>query len=235
MRYYYAALITALCALCVWGCFGLSKHLIVAIDRWGNAAPNLQPTVTKTNVMLDFISRPCASVDKNGHLLQDGPICELDQAIHDIRKITTASGKQVRQTSKLINATADSLHTTSLKVTEVADALTGTANAATDSLTAATDTLNEGKRTIAAARPLLKAYTQAGNSLNDLLRDRAIHQTVQNVASITDSGAVVMGNAAKVSTKLTNDFTAKKPWYRKLGPMAGDLFDYGALAARHTP
>lgn len=215
MRYYYAALVTALCALCVWGGFGLTKHLTEAIDRWGNAAPNFQPT-------LDALNRPCG----NGHPC--GLIANANKTLVKVGDAIVTTQLTERKATPHVTAAMDALKDSAVQ-------LSGTANAATGSLTAATDALNEGKRTIQAAQPLLASYTRAGDSLNDLLRDRAIHQTVQNVADMTASGSIVMGNAAKVSTKLTNDFTAKKPWYRKLGPMAGDLFDYGALAARHTP
>ena len=77
-----------LAALSVYGSFGLCQHIIIAVDHWGNAAPGpTKPAVDATTDLLDLIRRPCASVDKNGHLLPDGPICEIDQAIHDIRKI----------------------------------------------------------------------------------------------------------------------------------------------------
>ena len=39
----------------VWGACGFTRHLIIAVDRWGAAAP----TAGKTDAVLDHINRPC--------------------------------------------------------------------------------------------------------------------------------------------------------------------------------
>ncbi len=161
----------ARCGLAAWGGFALNRHLIIAIDQWGTAAPDLKPTLDRTNATLDLVDRPCVSVDKNGHLLPDGPMCQFTQFLHALRKITTASGKQVQQTGELITATANNMNTVGDSVKQVAEHLNKTADAATGTLTEATATISEGKRTIAAAQPLLEAYTKSGNDLDALISE----------------------------------------------------------------
>ena len=100
----------ALCFLTVAGSaafFAWDAHLTQAAAR-GAIAPS-SGTLTSLQETLEFIKRPCASVDAKGKLLQDGPICELDQAIHDIRKIVTLARNQVKQTDTVVRAAADSL------------------------------------------------------------------------------------------------------------------------------
>jgi uncharacterized protein YdbL (DUF1318 family) len=179
--------------LAVWGFVGLTRIGYTAIEKWGNSAPGpTKPAVESTTALLDFVRRPCASVDAAGHLLPDGPICELNQAIHDIRKITTASGKQVQQTGQLIDATARTMGTVGESVKGTAGHLNKTADAATGTLNAAADTLGEGKRTIAAAQPLLAQLTANGASLqattdtlNDTLKRKAVGEMLDNLAGIT--------------------------------------------------
>ena len=45
----------ALTAITVWGAFGLNHSAIVALDRWGAAAPG----AGETDAVLDHINRPC--------------------------------------------------------------------------------------------------------------------------------------------------------------------------------
>ena len=46
---------TALLSLAVWGCFGLSRHIIVAIDKWGDAGAGVTATLVKVNA-------PCKAI-----------------------------------------------------------------------------------------------------------------------------------------------------------------------------
>ena len=225
-----------LAALSVWGCFGLTRVAYTAIEKWGDSAPGpTKPAVESTTALLDFVRRPCASVDAFGHLLPDGPICELNQAIHDIRKITTASGKQVQQTGQLIDATARTMGTVGESVKGTAGHLNKTADAATGTLNAATDMLGEGKRTIAAAQPLLSQLTANGASLqettdtlNDTLKRQAIGKLLDNAAGIS-------GDFRTIADKATADFIRPVPWWQQPIKKSGQIIDIGAAIARHTP
>jgi hypothetical protein len=81
----------------------------------------------------------------------------------------------------------------------------------------------------------IAAFGQDAADLDALLKDEAIHRTLVNTADLTGNANGVVADGRKVADKLTEDFTAKKPWYKKIGPPIEDLWDYGALVARHMP
>src|SRR5208282_270217 len=185
----------------LWGGSGLTRIAYTALEKWGNSAPDATPTLTKLNATLDFVNRPCASVDASGHLLPDGPICELDEAIHDIRKITTASGKQVKQTGALVTAVASNLDTVGESVKQVAGRLTVTADAATGAL-------GEAQGTIAAGKPLLASLTRNSDDLNVMLKENApsLHLTLTSAADFTANASSITLDLRKVADKETADY-----------------------------
>jgi hypothetical protein len=191
-----------------------------AFDHIADAGKKVGAAADGITATLAIVNRPCASVDEKGKLLLDGPICELDEAIHDVRKITTASGEQVKQTGLLISATAKMMDGAAGDVHTVSGALAGTANAATGTLTAATGTLDEGKRTIQAAQPLLVSYTRSGDDLDTLLKRKAIGDTLDSLAGITSHADAITGDAQRVSDDLTRRYFAPVPWWHKVGPFA---------------
>jgi ABC-type transporter Mla subunit MlaD len=155
--------------------------------------------------------------------------------IHDVRKITTASGKQVQQTGQLIDATTANMNTVGDTIKETAGHVNKTVDAATGTLTAATDTLGEGKRTIAAAQPLLEAYTRSGEDLDALLKDRAIHETLDNVRAVTQNAEGVTFDLRQAADKATADYLRPVPWWRVPLQKGGQIIDITAAVARHTP
>lgn len=46
---YLLSLLTALCGLAAWGCFGLCGHAIAAVDKLGDAGAGLAQTAGKLN------------------------------------------------------------------------------------------------------------------------------------------------------------------------------------------
>ena len=217
--------LVALTVALIWG---VIWRLAPALQAWGNSAPGpTKPTVDAATAMIEFIDRPCASVDAKGHLLPDGPICELNQAIHDIRKITTQSGKQVEQTGTIITAAAHNLDTVGESVKETAGHLNKTVDAATETLHGASATL----QTInGQAGPLMQAYTQSGNDLDAILKDHAIHQTLDNVQSMTSSGAGILADSKLITDKFSHDYLTPVPWYKQPGKMITLGFDAALLA-----
>ena len=170
-------------------------------------------TVAGLNQTIDLVNQPCNSVDAKGHLLPDGPICELDTAIHDIRKITTVSQQQVQQTGALVTATAHTLTTVGLSVQQTATALSGTA-------TAATGTLQEGQRTLAAFQPVLGHADAAVADLDAALKADAgpFNATLVNVQNITGSTARITNDAERVADDATEKYFKPEPWYKKAVP-----------------
>lgn len=193
---------------------------------------DLAATTSRMNATLDLINRPCASVDSTGHLLPDGPICEIDQMIHDVRKITTASGEQVKQTGKLIEATTQTMSEAGQAVKDTAGHLNKAADATTLLTVQATTDLQTLNPSFAALAPGVAAFDDATASLNTLLKDEAIKKTVDNLAAMTTSGDVILANAAQVSTKAKEDYMkARTPW-GKFVTTGLDLIHLGAYAAR---
>lgn len=166
-----------------------ARASIVALNGLLSGA---QQTVTSLNQTVAIINRPCASLDAHGKLLQDGPICELDQAIHDIRKIATASGKQVQQTGDLITASANAANAASMAIQNVTPRLGNVADQATTDLT----TLNERLKELA---PL---ETNASKTLADfdaLLTGKDLRETLDNANRFTANAADAVGNVALLS------------------------------------
>ena len=209
-----------LAALSVWGCVGLTRHIIVAVDRWGAAAPSSG----KTDAVLDHLNRPCKGAS--------GP--DACGTLAQINKTVITAGDAIVRT-QLIESTAqphiisamDEFSQTAKHLSSTADSLSLTARAATGTLDAATDTLEEGKRTIAAAQPLLGQLTANGASLqtttdtlNDTLKRKAVGEMLDNLAGITGHTNTITGDAQRVSDDLTRRYFAPEPWYKKVGPFA---------------
>ena len=105
-----------LAALCVWGCFGLCQHIIVAVDRWGATAP----TAGKIDAVLDHVNRPCkgsSGPDACGTLAQiNKTAIDAGDAIVRTQLIERATQPHIisamdefGQTAKHLSSTADSL------------------------------------------------------------------------------------------------------------------------------
>ena len=214
MKYAWFSLALILSALAAWGVFGLNRHLIAAVDAWKNAAPDLKPT-------LEAISGP------------RGTLHEADKAIVKIGDAVVTTQLQERRIAPATIAAVNSLVSIAPHANAAMDSASGTAEALTATAQSATETLAEGQRTIAAAQPLLKSYTQSGADLDALLKQKSITDTLANIDGTTRNFQDVTGDFAKVTHKASDDYLAPKPWYRKVGRYASDAFDFGALVARH--
>ena len=206
----------ALLGLAVWGCFGLNHHLIVALDKWGDAAPDLNPT-------LDAIIGP------------RGTLHEINKATVKIGDAIVTTQLQERTAAPHVTAAMDQFGAAAVHLSETADALSKTAQAGTGTLQAATDTLGEGKRTIAAAQPLLVSYTRAGDDLDALLKRKAIGDVLDNLAGATGQGNAILGDFRQVADKARADYLRPVPWWQQPIKKSSDLLDIGAAIARHTP
>jgi hypothetical protein len=89
----------------------------------------------------------------------------------------------------------DTFNTAAQKLGTTADSLSGTATALTGTATAATATLGEGKRTIAAAQPLLAAFTQDGKDLDSRINDPHVTNLVAHLAGMSASGDKMLADA----------------------------------------
>lgn len=222
----FCAVLAVLIGLSVWGLSGLTRHIIITVDRWGSAAPS----AGKTDAVLDHLNRPCkgtAGPDACGTLAQiNKTVITAGDAIVTTQLVERAAEPH-------IVAAMDEFSQTAKHLSGTADSLSLTVRAATGTFDAATLTLGEGQRTIAAAQPLLTSYTTAGNSLNDLLRSRQIYGTLDNVNAMTLNANGILADGRKVADKATADYLTPQPWWKKGLRYSGDAADVGALFARH--
>ena len=211
-----ASCAVAVTGCAIWGGCGLNRHLIMALDAWGNTGivganaisqqnEQLKQSAAAINSPLGAINAPCVGFHGS---VTCGPIAQLSQTAKNVGIVAGQSALQVKQSGVLIDAAAKSVTEVSAHVNRTADALTQTAQGATD-------TLAEGRRTIAAAQPVLAAFTRDGDDLHELLKSHAIDQTLTSVASMTESGAGILANGKTVSDKITYDFTHPVPWYKQ--------------------
>jgi hypothetical protein len=208
----------ALAAIAVWGACSLTRHVIVAVDRWGAAAP----TAGKTDAVLDHINRPCKGASGPDAC---GTLAQINKTAIDAGDAIVRTQLIERSTQPHIISAMDEFGQTAKRLSITADSLSATANAATGTLGQATDTLAEGKRTIAAAQSLLSQLTANGASLqattdtlNDTLKRKAVGEMLDNLAGITGHANAITGDAQRVSDDLTRRYFAPSPWYKKVGP-----------------
>lgn len=202
-----------LAALSVYGSFGLCRHVIVAVDRWGSAAP----TSGKTDAILDHINRPCKGASGPDAC---GTLAQINKTAIDAGDAIVRTQLIERASQPHIISAMDEFGQTAKHLSGTADSLSVTARAATGTLGAATDTLTEGKRTIAAAQPLMESYTRSGNDLDALLTRKSVGEILDHTAGITDHADVISSDAQRVSDDLTRRYFEKEPWWKKIGPFA---------------
>ena len=162
-----------------------------ALQQWGEAAPNSKATLDKLNSALDTINAPCS----NGHPC--GTLANLDKTTVKIGDAIVQTQLVERATTPHVTAAMDTFNTAAQKLGGAADNLSGTATALTGTANAATATLDEGQRTVAAAQPLLAAYTRSGDDLDSLIRDNAapLHTTLVHAAGMSASGDLMLADA----------------------------------------
>ena len=186
-------------------------------------------TVDRLNATLDAINAPCTGFHGSSTC---GVLAQAAQTEKNIGIVAGQAALQVRQTGTLIQASTANLDKAGKSVTDLTTHLTRTADAATDltqELTTTIRTVND--RT----GPLLDAYTQSGNDLDALLKDHAVHETLDNVNDLTQNMAGVTLDLRKASDKATADYLRPVKWYMQPVRRFGEIWDIGAAVARHTP
>jgi chromosome segregation ATPase len=149
-------------------------------------------------------------------------------AIEDLATDAHGSLSQIDLTLAALRSNSDALNA------ELAE-FKGTTQAATGGVQALTADLTALQQPISASQALLARATGTVSDLDTLLKQNAITDTLDNVSGTSAHLELITGDLQKVSDKLTNDFVAPKPWWKKIGPSLSDLYDYGALVARHAP
>ena len=222
------SLATALLGLSVWGCCGITRHLIVTVDKWGDAAPApgaINQVAAHINLTLDNVNRPCkgpAGPDACGTLAQ-------------FNKTLIKAGDAIVSTQELEKTVPPHVIDAMDSIQKAGLSLSGTADSATAVLNTTNQTVTLLNSPVNGLPPMMKAYTDAGNNLNDLLKRKAVEQTLDNLAGITGNLNGITDDTRQVADKLKTDYLTPKPWYRKAGHILMDGFDVAAAVARHTP
>jgi hypothetical protein len=227
----------ALVALTGVGGYLVYPHVTALLDRYQQAAPSAgkaDAVLDNVNATVSALNGPCK--DFQGDYICP-PLTQLSQTEKNIGILAGRSAQQVQQTGTLVTAVAHNLDTVGDSVKTVADKLSGAATAATGTLEQAQTDLATLDGSIAATKPLLSHADAAVSDLDAILADNRTHiaSTLANVDGMTGNLNGIAADGRKVSDKLTADFVTPKRWYQNIGPKLGDVFDYGALAARHVP
>ena len=179
-----------LAALTVWGCFGLNHAAIIALDKWGAAAPDLKPT-------LDAISGP------------RGTLHEVNKAAVKIGDAIVQTQLVERATTPHITAAMDQFGAAAVHLSGAADSLKGTADTAAGTFTAATgaiQTLTIDAQTandlLVQLKPLIASYTATGNDLDTTIKTANGIMASQNVTIMLANGAQFTTTAVQLEQKL---------------------------------
>jgi hypothetical protein len=225
--------VTLIAFLCfaAWGGYLLERHILPVVDSY-----KAGDTLSKLDQVFDTINRPCGG----GHPC--GTLANADKAMVKVGDILVTSQLQERDVAKAAESNMAAVNGLATHLNKTADALTATSNAATGSIyafkgsaDALTGTFNAATGTLHATQAPIDALTQDASDLDALLKSPSIYGTLDNVNLLTGNINGIAENGRRVTDKLTNDFVAPKPWYRKIVPSIGDIWDLSALAARHTP
>jgi len=124
-----------------------------------------------------------------------------------------------------------------MEARQLTASMTETSRQASLTLQGAQVDLRTMNTTIAAAQPVLAATTGAVNGVNASVAELTprMHtflvqsaKTVANVQGVTADGQ-------RIADKMTADYFAPKPWWKKAAGKFGDAWDITAAVARHLP
>ena len=188
---------------------------------------NLSALVQSAHDTLDAVNRPCGAGELCGLLAQ------ANKTIVKVGDAVVTTQIQERKAAPHAIAAMDSLGSAAEKLGKSADSLSKTSDAATESAQALTITLDTANGALLESKTAIQSFQRSGDDLDALLKDQAIHRTLDNIADTSGNVNRITFDAQRVSGKITDDFLTPKPWYKKVGKYAGDTFDVGAFLARH--
>lgn len=182
---YLLTITTALLGLTVWGCFGLTNHIITAVDKLGAAGVGLELTADKLNGPHGTVAMLDEDVGAAKSLIVHADLT----ARHEQQQLTTWDARGAVLFDNLDGTVND---------------LRGTIKAITRTSDAATTTLDETQNTVAALNPLLAGSTKTITDLDTLVADPSIVRTLDHVQSMTASGDKIAADAAFETDKLVH-------------------------------
>jgi hypothetical protein len=201
-----------LLGLTVWGAFGISHHLIVAVDKWGNSAPGpefsqtikdahqgiLDVTAESRDVTIAVL-KPC----KLGRPETCGLIPAVRMTVQDTGAAVQTMQQQVAQTQPLITAAAQNLNLAGDAVKDTAGHLSKTADAATVAIQTVTIDAKTANDLLVQLRPLIASYTATGNDLDTTIKTANGIMSSQNVTIMLANGAQFTTTAVQLEQKLS--------------------------------
>lgn len=232
MRWYAFAVFAAIISLSVWGCCGLTKHAIVAFDKWGDAAPAKGQASALVAKAADAVPSKADEQQITGQLVQ-----AVSSALDKYAALAPALRKAVQDTAANLNrpcrgaAGPDACGT-------LAEANKVMAKAGDEIVTTQIQERAAVPHFVAA----MDSFTNAGlgmkqnsEDLSALLKSQAIQRSLDNFASMTESGSGILGDGRKIADKETADFLKPVPWWMRPIKRTGEAIDITAAIARNFP
>lgn len=169
------------------------------INSKGGTIDQIDAVIRKAGKTLDTVNAPC-HVFKNGLMLgEDGKACgtlaDVNQTLRTIRGTVGAIEAAANHEEKRI---------TTLDAQEAQ--LTADAHGAIQSTD---ESVQELQRVLVAVRTRID--------------DPNITATMRNLQGMTGAGVGILNDGHRVTEKIADDFTAKKPWYQQIWPEAKDI------------
>ena len=183
---------------------------------------NFSATLQRTNDALEAINRPCG----------EGSPCGL---IANANKAIVKAGDAIVTTQMQERAIVPHTVKAMDQLGLAANSLAKTSDAATESALELTASLKTTDDTVKQVQPVLGQFRQDADDLDALLKDEAIHRTLDGAADLTQNANEILADTRRVADKISEDYLAPKPWWRKALPNIGDFWDIAAAAARSLP
>jgi hypothetical protein len=210
--------------LAVWGCFGVTQHLIMALDQWGAAGAQLAQAG-------QILNRP-----KWGTLAQvDSVLLNSRLTLDATNKILIHEGHSLDHYDAVADQLGGDIHSLSLHLAGTADALSDTARTASATVASANLALQT-------ARPLIEALAtttqSSGKTLNDLdarIADPRVDALMDHLRGVASSTDGIMGDFRQVADKETKEFLKPTKWYMVPVKRAGEGIDILSAIARNFP
>jgi hypothetical protein len=188
----------------------IGEHAATALDQVTYSADQV---AGKVGGVVDAIKAPCAGFHGS---VTCGPLAQLSQTEKNIGIVAGQSALQVKQSGKLIDASAASIQDVAGHLNKTADGVTTLLAQMNDAQTGLT--------------PTLGAYRDAGVSLNDLLKRKAIAETIDNVDRLSAAAAGTVENLQGITkdAKIETDaMVAPKTKKQKVMEFAPPAFKLG--------
>ena len=224
-----------------WGLSGLTKHVIVAVDNWGSAAPAITTDVHSIQQSLapmpGLLTQATTTLKTtNTTIAKFQPvIANLNQTIIAInRPCNTKNTLGPFHTSFYSEGSVMpcGMFADGARTLEQFRLAAGTAVIAGNH-----EDKNLGKWDGIADHfdDLLSDGDDSITSFKDLLNRKSLADILDQVDGTMVHVNAITGKFELVTNKAAADYLAPQPWWKKVGRYAGDTYDYGALFARHTP